>query len=236
MSAAARVADESRGRVLAIGVPLLLYCASRRSCTGRRAPAPELSIDHIAYFKLTDELRAAASRRRLLARLRRAARLLGAGRVPVRLHRLPHREPEAADGGHDGRLPRHVRAAALLPDAGSRPLSVLFSLLSALFVSFGAAFWGFTDFAASLHRTLILPIFVLVIWFFLRFRASPWRYATYPFLVLISLIHLSLLLPAAGAARLRGTRLRLPAAASSSTAACSTSRWGSPRSSRRARR
>ena len=72
-----------------------------------------------------------------------------------------------------------------------RTLAVLFALLSANFVSFGAAFWGFTDFAASLHRTLILPIFVLLIWFFLRFRASPWRYATYPILVLISLIHLS---------------------------------------------
>jgi hypothetical protein len=73
----------------------------------------------------------------------------------------------------------------------SRARAVLFSLFSALFVTFGASIWGMTDFAASLNRTLIIPLVVLLVWFFFRAFSSPWRYAVFPALILLSLLHLS---------------------------------------------
>ncbi len=51
-----------------------------------------------------------------------------------------------------------LRASARSSSPARDRLQCSFSLLSALFVSFGASFWGMTDFAASLHRTLIVPV------------------------------------------------------------------------------
>jgi hypothetical protein len=76
---------------------------------------------------------------------------------------------------------------------GSRARAMLFALVSALFVSFGASIWGMTDFAASLSRTIIVPFVVLLTWFFFRKFASPWRYVVFPALILLSLLHLSAL-------------------------------------------
>ena len=68
---------------------------------------------------------------------------------------------------------------------------ILFSLLSAMFVSFGASFWGFTDFSASLNRSIVVPFMVLSLWFFLKYFERGWKYLVYPFLVAVSTFHLS---------------------------------------------
>lgn len=190
MSAAVPGAEGSRGRVLVIVVPLLLYFGFAALVYWAQGPEPELSIDHIAYFKLADELRA-----------NHADGSYWRGFDALRSYSILVAYLYDVTGSHIASLKLLMAGMTvaylitfehlLFFFTRKRTLSVLFSLLSALFVSFGAAFWGFTDFAASLHRTLILPFFVLILWFFLRFRASPWRYATYPVLVLISLIHLS---------------------------------------------
>jgi TRAP-type C4-dicarboxylate transport system permease small subunit len=60
-------------------------------------------------------------------------------------------------------------------------------------VSFGASIWGMTDFAASLNRTIVIPFVILLAWFFFRWFHSPWRYAIFPALTLLSLLHLSAL-------------------------------------------
>lgn len=183
-------AEGSRDRLLAIGIPLLLYVGFAALVYWAQGPDPELSIDHIAYFKLADELRA-----------NHADGAYWRGFDALRSYSILVAYLYDVTGSHIESLKLLMAGMTvaylitfeqlLFFFTRRRTLSVLFALLSAQFVSFGAAFWGFTDFAASLHRTLILPIFVLLIWFFLRFRASPWRYATYPILVLISLVHLS---------------------------------------------
>lgn len=70
---------------------------------------------------------------------------------------------------------------------------VLFALLSAIHVSFGATFWGFTDFAASLNRSIVVPFMVVGLWFFLKNYDSKWKYTIFSILVLLSTLHLSAL-------------------------------------------
>jgi hypothetical protein len=190
MSGADPGAEESRGGALAIGIPLLLYSGFAALVYWAQGPDPELSIDHIAYFKVADELRAnypGGDYWRGFDALRSYSILV------AYLYDVTGSHIESLKLLMAGMTVAYLIAfeQLLYFFTRRRTLSVLFALLSANFVSFGAAFWGFTDFAASLHRSLILPFFVLLIWFFLRFRASPWRYATYPILVVISLIHLS---------------------------------------------
>jgi hypothetical protein len=176
--------------VLWLLIPLLLYVAFAALVYVVQGGEPELSIDHIAYFKLADELRA-----------NHTDGAYWRGFDALRSYSVLVAYLYDYTGSHIASLKLLMAGMTvaylitferlLFFFTRKRALAVLFSLLSAQFVSFGAAFWGFTDFAASLHRTLILPLFVLILWFFLRFRASPWRYATYPVLVAISLIHLS---------------------------------------------
>ena len=169
---------------------LLLYIAFAAVVYLVHGPEPELNIDHIAYFKLADVIRAHFP----AGDYWRAFDTLHAYSVLVAYVR----------NWTDSNISSLKVLLAIMTVIylvtfeqlaffflKSRPFAVLFSLLSALFVSFGASFWGMTDFSASLHRTLVVPIFVLTLWFFFRFRDSPWRYATYPALVLLSLLHLS---------------------------------------------
>jgi hypothetical protein len=69
--------------------------------------------------------------------------------------------------------------------------TVLFVILSGFAVSFGFSSWGVTDSTALLPRTLVLPIVMLSIWFWLRFYDRPVKYQVFSFLVIGSLIHLS---------------------------------------------
>jgi hypothetical protein len=171
-------------------LPLLLYIAFAAAVYLVEGAEPELSIDHIAYFKLADGIRVRHSDGaywRDFDALRSYAVLLAYGYDLTASHIMSLKLLLASMTVAYLVAFEHL----LFFFTGSRRLAVLFSLLSALFVSFGASFWGMTDFAASLHRTLIVPFLVLITWFFLRFRDSPWRYATYPLLVALSLLHLS---------------------------------------------
>jgi len=69
--------------------------------------------------------------------------------------------------------------------------AVLFAILSGFAVSFGISSWGVTDSTALLPRTLILPIVMVSIWFWLRFTDRPVKYLVFSFLMIGSLIHLS---------------------------------------------
>lgn len=155
-------------------------------------PEPTLSIDHLAYFKLADEIRReypAGDYFRSLNSVRAYGVLLaylfawtGSNLVSLKLILATL-------------TVLYLGAFQLFMGLVSRTRgeAVLFSILSALFVSFGASIWGMTDFAASLNRTLVIPAVVLLVWFFFRFHDSPWRYAIFPGLVVASMAHLSAL-------------------------------------------
>ena len=178
------------GRLRFLLLPLLLYTAFAAVVYLVQGAEPELNIDHIAYFKLADEVRARhadGAYWRDFDALHAYSILLAYGYDLTASHITTLKGMLA--GMTVAYLIAFERLASLF--TGSRPLSVLFSLVSAFFVSFGASFWGMTDFSASLNRTLVVPFFVLILWFFLRFRESPWRYASYPLLVALSLLHLS---------------------------------------------
>jgi len=171
-------------------VPLLLYSAFAAVVYLVQGPEPELNIDHVAYFKLADGIRAGhpdGAYWRDFDALHSYAILIAYGTDLTGSHIASLKLLLAAMTVVY--LIAFERLAFLF--SASRPLAVLFSLLSALFVSFGASFWGMTDFTASLHRTLVVPFFVVILWLFLRRLDSPWRYASYPVLVALSLLHLS---------------------------------------------
>jgi hypothetical protein len=190
MRAAGQGAARPRGGALAIGIPLLLYLAFAALVHWVHGPEPELNLDHIAYMKLADTIRAAHPDG---AYWRDFDALRGYSMLIAYATDLTGSQIASLKLLLAGMTLAYLLAFQVLATffTGSRPLAVACSLLSALFVSFGATFWGVTDFAASLNRTLVIPFFVLILWFFLRFRDSGWRYASYPMLIALSLLHLS---------------------------------------------
>ncbi|MCX7114103.1 MAG: hypothetical protein NTX45_29345 [Proteobacteria bacterium] len=68
---------------------------------------------------------------------------------------------------------------------------MLFSLLAAIYVSFGATFWGITDFSASLPRTAVVPLILIAMWFFIKKWDSPVKNVVFPLIMIGSIIHLS---------------------------------------------
>lgn len=69
--------------------------------------------------------------------------------------------------------------------------AMMFALLSGMFVSMGASFWGVTDFSASLNRSIVVPIFMLLLWGYFKFYGQWCRYLVFPVLVVTSILHLS---------------------------------------------
>lgn len=68
---------------------------------------------------------------------------------------------------------------------------VFLTILSAFFISYGPTFWGYTDFQATLARSLVVPIQVALLYFyFLNYNQSR-RILVLPALAYSSLIHLS---------------------------------------------
>ncbi len=175
-----------------IVLPLIFYVVFAATVYVIQGPEPSLSIDHISYFKLADEIRANFP----LGDYWRSFNSVRAyGVILAYLFGLT--------GSHITSLKVLLAVMTVMYlvafqvfmrlATDSRGRAVMFSLLSALFVSFGASIWGMTDFAASLSRTSIVPFMVLMIWFFFREFSSPWRYAIFPGLILLSLLHLSAL-------------------------------------------
>lgn len=170
-------------------VPFLVYCAFAALVYVWHGPEPALNIDHLSYMKLGDEIRALypGDYFRTFNQVRAYGVLLAFAYDYTGSHIVSFKI-----------------ALALLTVAylfsfqvfmtlvtRSPARAMLFSVLSALFVSFGASIWGMTDFSASLNRTIVIPLVVLVVWFFFRYFGSGWRYAIYPVLMCMSLLHLS---------------------------------------------
>lgn len=185
----------SLARVLGVSrviVPLVVYTTFAAIVYFMQGVEPALTIDHISYFKLANEMRVEFP----LGDYWRSFNSVRAYGVILAYF-------FALTGSHLVSLKLLLAAITLAYlwafqlfmglATKSRAEAMLFSLFSALFVSFGASIWGMTDFAASLNRTLIVPFVVLLVWFFFRDFHSPWRYAVYPALILLSLLHLSAL-------------------------------------------
>lgn len=173
-------------------LPLVIYIAFAALVYLLHGAEPSLSIDHISYFKLADEIRASnpdGVYYRNINSVRSYGVILAylydyTGSHVISLKLLLAVMTVAY-------LAAFQLFMGLLTPVCYR--AVLFSLMSSLFVSFGASIWGMTDFAASLNRTIIIPFVVVLVWGFFRWFDSPWRYAVYPALVLLSLLHLSAL-------------------------------------------
>ena len=155
-----------------------------------QGPAPDVNIDHISYFKLADEIRA---QHRDGAYWRQFSSVASYGVMLAYLYDVTGSHVLSLKLLLAGMTVAYLFAFQIFMSMAtkSRSQAVLFSIMSAFFVSFGASFWGVTDFSASLNRTLILPFVVIMVWMFLRYYDSPWRYAAFPLLVLFSLLHLS---------------------------------------------
>jgi hypothetical protein len=178
-----------RSRLVA---PLLVYVAFAAIIFVLQGSEPPLSIDHVSYFKLADEIRAEFAEHdywRSFNAVRGYGVLLAYLFDVTGSHVLSLKLLLAA------MTVGYLWAFQLLMGlfTHSRARAMLFALVSALFVSFGASIWGMTDFAASLNRTIIIPFVVLLVWFFFRNFSSPWRYAVMPGFILLSLLHLSAL-------------------------------------------
>ena len=155
-----------------------------------QGPAPDVNIDHISYFKLADEIRAQHPDG---AYWRQFSSVASYGVMLAYLYDVTGSHVLSMKLLLAGMTVAYLVAFQIFMSMATRSQSqaVLFSIMSAFFVSFGASFWGVTDFSASLNRTLILPFVVIIVWGFLRYYDSPWRYTVFPLLVLFSLLHLS---------------------------------------------
>jgi hypothetical protein len=174
------------------GVPLVVYVLFAALVFWLHGAEPRLSIDHVYYFRLADQVRAAHPAGDYW---RSADWIHMYGVVLAYLYQVT--------GSHVLSL-KLVLALMTIPNlaafhsfmrmAGARwEEAILFSLLSGMFVSFGASVWGVTDFAATVARILVLPLVVMAVWFFFSRGESLSRYAVFPALALASLVHLSAL-------------------------------------------
>jgi hypothetical protein len=151
---------------------------------------PPLSADHIAYMHLADEI----------ARLepdgaywKRISQIHSYGVALAYLHPLT--------GSHILSLKLLLAALSvfsflafelfigLFSDAKWK--SVLFALVSGNLVTFGASLWGYTDFSASLQRTVMVPVMLVAVWFYVSRADSVIKYLAFPVLVAASVLHLS---------------------------------------------
>jgi hypothetical protein len=173
-------------------LPLAIYVAFAACVYFVHGPEPSLSIDHIPYFKLADEIlrlypdgdywRSFNSVRAYGVLLAYLHHLTGSHLISLKLVLA-------------GITVLYLASFQLFMSLATarRAFAVLFALLSAFFVTFGASIWGMTDFAASLNRSVIIPPVMVLIWYFFANFSSPRRYIVFPSLILLSLAHLSAL-------------------------------------------
>jgi hypothetical protein len=177
-----------RSRLVA---PLVVYSLFAAIVYWLQGPEPPLSIDHISYFKLADEIRAEFNRGdywRSFNSVRGYGVLLAYLYDATGSHVT---EPQGGARRDDRGLPVGVPGphGPVHPDA--RAGDAVRGAWRALFVSFGASIWGMTDFSASLNRTVIMPFVVLLVWFFFRNYGVALALRSAPALILLSLLHLS---------------------------------------------
>ena len=169
---------------------LLVYAAVAGGIYLVHGSQPPLSVDHIAYMKLANDIRHAHPDGRYFEGFRSAQSY---GVLLALLY------PWTSD---------HIRSMKMVLAVltflelwafeylmycftQSRLLAVLFAILSIFHVSFGAVFWGMTSFEASLSRSLIIPPILLVLGYYLRNEGHRRRILVFPALVYLSVIHLS---------------------------------------------
>jgi len=151
---------------------------------------PPLMIDHLAYMKQADDI--------LLAHpdgdyWRSVNQLQSYAVVMAYLYGLT--------GSHISSLKFLLATMTVLsllafelligPVVTAKWKAVLITLLSAFFVTFGASFWGYTDFAASVQRTALIPCALAITWFWLYRGDSALKFIVFPALVALSVVHLS---------------------------------------------
>ena len=171
-------------------VSAIIYCAFAAVVFLAHGNAPDISVDHITYLKSANEIieqNPDGFYARNLTSITSYAALL------AYLHEWT--------GSHILSLKLILAVLTvfhlLSTEVFFRLLTqeqwkaVLFSLLAAFFVSFGAPVWGVTDFAASLNRTIVIPFMILIVCGFVAWHDRPWKYLAYPLLVALSVLHLS---------------------------------------------
>lgn len=151
--------------------------------------SPNLNVDHIAYIKLANEIIAdhpAGDYWREISTVRTYGVLM------AYLHSATGNHVETLKWLLAGMTVAYLAAAESMFFAfGCRRLvAVLMAIASAFHFSFGATFWGMTDFSASLNRSLALPPMLILVGWYIRHHDSPWRMAIYPVLIALSLLHL----------------------------------------------
>jgi hypothetical protein len=169
-------------------------------------PHPPISIDHIAYFKLADQIRDAHPQHDYW----RAASVTHSYAVL-----MCYLGDLSGDHVKTLKILLAVMTVAYLCSAERlfalfathRWVAVLIAVVSAFHVSFGSVFWGVTDFAASLNRTLVVPpMLLLLAWYFGNYPRRR-RFLTYPALVFLSILHLGTYYLLAVLAAMDGVRL-----------------------------
>lgn len=180
-----------RGTSIALfGLSLTVYTVFALVVYLLHGPEPGLSIDHMAYFKMANETMAAhpdGSYWRDISVIRSYGVLMAYLYPWTGSHIVSLKLILGAT------TVLHLLSFELLMTlfTDSKWRAMLFSLLAAVFVSFGASLWGVTDFSASLNRGIAMPFFIAVVWFTLRYAGTPWRHLAYAVLVLLSILHLS---------------------------------------------
>jgi hypothetical protein len=171
--------------------PSLVYIGFAYFIYVTQEAEPELSIDHVAYFKMTNsilgnhpdgsywkEISSTKSYHVLMAYL---YEVTGSHIISLKWILLCL-------------TIFHLYAFQLFMSLFTPNLwkQMLFSLLAAIYVSFGATFWGITNFSASLPRTSVVPLIIIAMWFFIKKWDSPFKNVVFPFLIIGSIIHLSM--------------------------------------------
>jgi hypothetical protein len=172
------------------GASLLLYTGIAAAVFILQGGQPVLGPDHISYFQLADSIldaRPGGNYWRETNSVRFYGVLLAYLHAWTGSHVLSMKLALAAVT-----VPYLLSAELLFGMfAGKRWHAVLFAALSGLAVSFGISSWGVTDSTALLPRTLVAPIILVSIWFWLRFHDRIVKYLVFSLLVIGSLIHLS---------------------------------------------
>ncbi|HEX2852168.1 MAG TPA: hypothetical protein VHO24_02940 [Opitutaceae bacterium] len=180
--------SSAKGAPLRIGI-CLVYVLFATLVFWAHGNEPTLSIDHIAYFKLADEIAAAnpgGSYWKEITSVRTYGVLL------AYLHDFTGNHVVSLKWLLWGMTIAYLLSAEywLASFTKRRGLAVAVALVSAMHVSFGTVFWGMTDFSASLNRSLAIPPMLLVLGWYFRRHPSPHRFLIYPILIYLSLLHL----------------------------------------------
>lgn len=149
---------------------------------------PPLTVDHIAYFKLANEIALSHSDGnywRSISSVQSYGVLLAYLNLFTGDHVLSLKWLLAAMT-----VAYLFSAEYFFSACFSRPMALIMALVSAMHVSFGAMFWGMTDFSASLARSVVIPPMMLLFGWYIRHHETHRRFLCYPVLIILSVLHL----------------------------------------------